>query len=114
MLAGPSALHTWLAAPAGLIPRWDVEGQLAALDPSHEQWGMWMSEMFDHVEVVEQVGLNTKVTLPDMFESPKHTANTGGALETALKPNPHLPGNTMIIGSCRQPELCSLHANCLL
>ncbi|KAF6266094.1 hypothetical protein COO60DRAFT_1456782 [Scenedesmus sp. NREL 46B-D3] len=39
----------------GLIRRLDVEQQLEALPGSHGQWGHWMSEMFDHAEMVEQM-----------------------------------------------------------
>lgn len=42
-------------AGGGLIRRLDVEQQLEALPGSHGQWGHWMSEMFDHAEMVEQV-----------------------------------------------------------
>lgn len=45
------------AAGGGLIRQLDVERQLEALPLSNEQWPLWMSEMFDHAEMVEQVGV---------------------------------------------------------
>jgi hypothetical protein len=50
------------AGGGGLIRRLDVEQQLEVLPSSHSQWPMWMSEMFDHAEMVEQVRVITGVT----------------------------------------------------
>jgi hypothetical protein len=48
-------------AGGALIRRLDVERQLEALPSSHEQWPMWMGEMFDHAEMVEQVRRSKRV-----------------------------------------------------
>jgi hypothetical protein len=48
---------------SGLIRVLDVEQQLEVLPSSHSQWPMWMSEMFDHAEMVEQVGVTGSVTI---------------------------------------------------
>jgi hypothetical protein len=39
-----------------------MEQQLEVLPSSHSQWPMWMSEMFDHAEMVEQVRVTRSVT----------------------------------------------------